>query len=61
MGLYMINEIVFLILAFVASIISATFGLGSALILIQFSSFLLPIKKAIAIITIFFIDRKSVV
>jgi uncharacterized protein len=51
----MINEIIFLILAFAASIISATFGFGSALILIPFSSFLLPIKEAIAIITIFFI------
>jgi uncharacterized membrane protein YfcA len=51
----MINEIIFLILAFVVSIISATFGFGSAIILIPFSSFLLPIKKAIAIVTIFFI------
>lgn len=51
----MINEIIFLALAFIVSVISATFGLGSALILIPFSTFLLPIKKAIAIVTIFFI------
>ena len=51
----MINEILFLILAFITSIISATVGLGSAIILIPFSTFLLPIKKAIAIITIYFI------
>jgi uncharacterized membrane protein YfcA len=51
----MTNEIIFLILAFVVSIISATFGFGSAIILISFSSFLLPIKQAIAIVTIFFI------
>jgi len=51
----MINEIIFLVLAFVVSIISATLGFGSAIILIPFSSFLLPIKQAIAIVTIFFI------
>lgn len=51
----MLNEILFLMLAFIVSIISATFGFGSAIILIPFSSFLLPIKKAIAIVTIFFI------
>lgn len=51
----MINEIAFLTLAFGASIVSATFGFGSAIILIPFSSFLLPIKKAIAIVTIYFI------
>lgn len=51
----MINEIIFLALAFIVSIVSATFGFGSAIILIPFSSFLLPIKKAIAIVTIFFI------
>ena len=51
----MINELIFLLLAFITSIISATLGFGSALILIPFSAFLLPIKKAIAIITIYFI------
>lgn len=51
----MLNEIIFLVIAFIGSIISATFGFGSAIILIPFSSFLLPIKKAIAIVTIFFI------
>ncbi|MCK5039834.1 MAG: hypothetical protein KAR87_02605 [Candidatus Aenigmarchaeota archaeon] len=51
----MINEILFLLLAFISAIISATFGFGGALILIPFSSFVLPLKKAIAIITIFFI------
>ena len=51
----MLNEILFLLLALFASIVSATIGFGSALILIPFSSFFLPIKEAIAIITLFFI------
>lgn len=51
----MFNEVVFLLLAFLTSIVSVTFGFGSALILIPFASLLLPIKKVIAVTTIFFI------
>lgn len=51
----MFNEILFLIIAFLGSILSITFGLGNAIIIIPFSSILLPIKKAIAIITFYFI------
>jgi uncharacterized membrane protein YfcA len=51
----MLSGVLFLTLAFAVSILSATFGFGSAMILIPFSSFFLPIKQAIAIITIFFI------
>jgi uncharacterized membrane protein YfcA len=49
------NDILFLVLAYLVSIISAVFGFGSALIIIPFSTFFLPIKEAIALLTIFFI------
>lgn len=50
----MLNEIIFLLLAFIISIFTTSIGFGSALLLIPFSSFLLPIKNAIAVLTIFF-------
>lgn len=50
----MLNEIIFLLLAFIISIFATSIGFGSALLLVPFSSFLLPIKNAIAVLTIFF-------
>ncbi|MBI2135241.1 sulfite exporter TauE/SafE family protein [Candidatus Woesearchaeota archaeon] len=50
----MSNEIIFLLLAFIISIFATPIGFGSALLLVPLSSFLLPIKSAIAVLTIFF-------
>lgn len=51
----MVNEALFLILSYLVSIVSTVIGFGSALIMIPLSTFFLPIKEAIALLTIFFI------
>lgn len=52
---YQLNEILFLLSGFVASVMSASVGFGSSLILLPLAALLLPVKKAIAIVVIFFI------
>ena len=51
----MMEKTLFLVLAFIASVISGIFGFGGELMLVSFSSFVLPIKEAIAIIAIYFL------
>lgn len=50
----MVENILFLIIAFITTIISGMFGFGTAIILIPLASFFIEIKKAIAILTIYF-------
>jgi len=53
--MYEFGEIIFLIVAFIASVISTAVGFGGSLILLPISAILLPVKKAIAIVVIYFI------
>jgi hypothetical protein len=50
----MIEYIVFLTIALIITIIAGALGFGAAIILIPISSFFIEIKKAIAILTIYF-------
>ena len=59
-----LSEIIFLFIVYAGGVISSTFGIGGALIIIPLSALLLPIKKAIVILTVFFLVNdisKSVV
>jgi hypothetical protein len=50
----MIENIIFLVIALITTIITGALGFGTAIILIPVSSFFIEIKKAIAILTIYF-------
>ncbi len=59
-----LNKFIFLFIVYAGGVISSTFGIGGAFIIIPLSALLLPIKKAIVILTIFFLVNdisKSVV
>lgn len=50
----------FVLLALISSLISAVFGLGTALFVIAIGSYLLPVKEAIALATILFTAGTSI-
>ncbi len=50
-----LNEFIFLLIVYAGGVISSTFGIGGAFIIIPLSALLLPIKKAIVILTVFFL------
>ena len=52
----MIEYTLFLILVFIATVITGVLGFGAAVILIPLSSFFLEVKKSIAIITLYLIS-----
>ena len=49
------EDVLFLAVAFFAAAVSATFGFGSAAILLPLSAVLYPVKKGIGLATVFFI------
>ncbi len=49
-----LDQIAFILIAFVASFASAIFGFGSALLVLAFGSLVLPVKVAIALATVLF-------
>jgi uncharacterized protein len=49
----MINEILFFLLVFIATVLSTAIGFGSALIVVPLATFFLPVKSAIAILTVY--------
>ncbi|MEY8828087.1 TSUP family transporter [Sedimentitalea sp. XS_ASV28] len=48
------DQIAFILIAFVASFASAIFGFGSALLVLAFGSLVLPVKETIALATVLF-------
>lgn len=50
-----IEYIAFVLLAFASSLVSAVFGLGTALLLLSLGALVLPIKEAIALATLMFL------
>jgi len=49
-----LDQIVFVLIAFVASFASAIFGIGSAFLVLAFGSLALPVKETIALATVLF-------
>ena len=49
-----IAQLLFILLAFVASLVSAVFGIGTALLVLAIGSHILPVKETIALATVLF-------
>ena len=50
-----IDEIIFLVITFTGGVISSTFGMGGSFLIIPLSVLFIPVKKVIALVTVFYL------